>query len=1121
MPNRSLLPTLLVTACWLVPSLVFAQLEQPRSTTPAKTLADSKPEKESPVPPTQQGGSTIYVRDASGILVPIADHVDLKQLLQALNRQGSDVPANERYHVASVNIDGRVRGNLAELTAVVNVKIDVDGWVRVPLRMEEALLRAEAEHTPPTNAKDAAARPETRDMGRDGVRFWFLRGRGTHTLSLPLSLAIRDLAPAKRLRLTIPETAQSSLTLRVPLKSVKPELVSPIASTVESTQDEAGEQTVIQVTGLWPQLDLVWSPKVDPKENRLILQTKTQMVVRLTSHPVYVKVSQEIAPLSGNMHELLVTLPAGFAVVALTVDGTDAPKYKVDPNNPQRVTVPLDKTVVQTTRLDWTLKSTADATENLQLKLEAMRVQHSHLNRGSVEVITEAGYQLRKLEEHDVERTDVASALSPGQIATAYEFQNEDFRLALERQPIAPSFTVEPFVFLSLESDRVRLNAVYRFRVDRGVAQSVFLKWPKRISDGWEHSVTDRAGLLIESTVANAEGISIPIPPGRSDAFEIRIQAETVRDPDIDTVLLNLPYVDATGGPATTIVTSHAIDIESRLLSKSEQALQPISDGEQAGIQQSFRNLIQGVRPSFHRMASGELVLEAELSKQQQQISVATEFDIELLDAAARVTQRLLFNVEYKHASQVRLKLPVAFGAAVVPTLANGTALFADGVGLTDGSWIRKQFQLPSDVLGRIEVKLQFDVPLGDLSSDADTTVSVPFVNSSDVDGFTSSIVRVRSVGRVTGRLSAEKWSPIPAETGLAWRTTENADIQLAVRRLIQPTHHFTVPKSTVQIVVDDGDSLHGRVSFLIDGADRSFVLAIPNGIGVHRVWWNNTLLDGYQFVPADAQGDGTLHIDSVPPKTKRQDVLSIDFNARLELRSSWAIKHAMQWPRFADNVWVEETAVDFRLPVEQYLFDFSSRITPTFQWQRKNWFWSREPIDAHLAMDAWLTGGDTGNLPESLVTNGSNRYQFGMFGPQSGFEFLTLRLWSILVIGAGAAWTLSLVWRKSAYARRSVSLPIIVLIVAVAGIWFADAMKLLVQPFLVGVELSLVQAIIERHYRRKRVIANPLMDPTATLLPAAGRIEPYQLGPGAGSEDPTHVRPEAAMASGTSVSRA
>ena len=1123
MPNCSLILTLVLAVFWLAPADTVAQDGQPGSVPPkkladAKSAAEASPARTATTDATKTEGLTVFVKDGKGNFVPIANNVTAKKLLQALGQQGRTAPATASYHVTSVDITGFVRGKLAELTAVVRVEINDDGWVRVPLRMQEALLRTEAKHTPPANVELAAARPETDDMHHDGVRFWFFRGRGTHVLSLPLSLAIRDLSPAKRLRLTVPETAASSLSLRLPLKSVKPEVTLPVASTVESTPDESGDQTVIQVYGLSPQLDLVWSPKVDPRENRLILQTKTRTIARLTSPPFYIKVTQEITRLSGKTDELAVELPAGFEFVA--VDGTGDPKETIDENNPQKVSIKLDKAIAQTTRLDWTLKSTAEPAGNLQLKLEAMRVQNSKINGGTVEVITEAGYQLRKVEEHEVARADVGSPLSPGQIATAYEFQSDTFRLALERQPIAPSFTVEPFLFVALESERIRLNAIYRFRVDRGVAQSVLLKWPKRTTDGWKHSVIDSAGLVIENTVANADGITVPVPAGRSDAFEIRIQASKVSTEDAVTVQLNLPYVESSG-PATTVIVSHAIDFESQLRSNTEQSLQPVPENEQAGIAQQFVDSIQGVRPSIYRIASGALALEADVSKQKQQISVSSEFEIDLLDEVARVTQRLHYKVEYQHTSQVRLMLPTSIGPALVPTLEDGTVLLADGEGLTDGSLIRKQFQLPEATLGKFDVKLQFDVPLVDLTSESDSTVSVPFVTSSDVDGFALSVIRVRAVGRVTGRLAAEKWSPIPSESGLAWRTTEQADIQLAVRRLTQPAHHFTVPKSAVQIFVNDGDALQGRVSFVIDGDDQSFDLTVPNGVSVQRVWWNDEKLDGYQFLPGEGQSAASLRINSIPATESPRNVLSVDFNTRLDQRSDFAVRHSMQWPRFHEGVWVEQTAVDLRMPTEQYLFDFSQWITPSFEWQRRTWFWSREPLGSHLAVEAWLTDGDTTKSPTALVTNGGNRYQFGMFGQQVGFYFISLRLWWILVIGAGAAWTLSLIWRTSAYARRAVSLPIAVLLVAVAGLWFADAMKLLVQPFLVGLALSLVQAAIERHYRRKRARTNVLMDPTATLVPASGQIEPYQVSPGVGTEDPTHVRPGEPAASRTSVSRA
>lgn len=1120
---------LLILALALHVGLADVSAQPPTTSDPS---AETGPTAAEPTKPT--AGKTVYIRDDDGKLIPLANDVDVQKLLGQLRDVDKPAESVPLFHVTSIKLTGIVRGDIAELTAAIRLRVDdAENWVRVPIRLEEALLRAEAEHIPPEglDQDQAGAKPDSREVGRDGIRHWFFRGKGLHTLTLPLSVAVRDLSPAKRLRLTIPRTAVSSISVQVPLADVNVDVVAPAKSPYETSHENVGDpdvgppvpHTVIDVTGLAPQLDLVWSPKANPKQAQSVLRTETQMSVDLTRTPVYIAVSQEISPLSGEFAEVVVTLPDGFEAVA--ADGTDFESLVRDPENQQLVTVRFKKTVRQPTRLNWTLKSTSTDSK-LQVILSPMKVERSRISRGTIEIKTLDGYRFNRLEEQDLERASVRAATAADQIATAYQYHDDQFRLSLDAVPIAASFTVDPVCFVHIEADRIQILGVYRFHVDRGVVQSVAFQWPRRMEDGWEHTVKNRDGVELENVTAAAESLTITLPPQRSDGFEIHVSATRMRDPKDSTINLGFPGL-ANQSPAT-IVVSHADNLDSQLTSSDGSALLQISREERATIAEQFAASITGVRPTYHRLPVNSFDAKAEVVTHEQEVDVATEVEMKLSEAGANVTQTLKYDVKYEAISQIRLRLPVSLGVGVQPKLSDGTTLVADGEGLTDGSWRRQQFQLPQSQLGKFDVVVSYQIPMKQISTDKALPQAFPFAHSQDGE-FRSLQARLHESNAFDLEPTPD-WKNTAHEQDVAvWQTdiVNIESIELFIRKLAVSRQRFTVRKSSVQLNVMPDGTIIGRVAALVDGKVRSFLMTVPTGVQVARVWWNDQEITSYELTET-AGSHSELNV-TTPVDEEAFDVLSVDFTASVDRRSEWAILHTMQWPQFDSSVWVEESFVDLWLPTEQYLFDFSRHLTPTFEWQRRGWFWSRETVGI-VDTDAWLTSGVlTGGAATApaLMNGGGNHYQFGGFGQQSEFDFVSLRLWSILVIGAGAAWVINLMWRKSPPIRRVVSLPIAALLLSVAGVWFAECMKLLIQPVLVGLVMALIQWLIERHYTTKHSQANSYLAPTAALFPGgqlpSGSIDATAAAPPPvmGTEEPTQVRSGEAVVSGTSVSRA
>ena len=51
----------------------------------------------------------------------------------------SGKPTPPRYKITELQFEGHVKGSSAEFQATVSIRVLGNGWIRVPLRMEEAL----------------------------------------------------------------------------------------------------------------------------------------------------------------------------------------------------------------------------------------------------------------------------------------------------------------------------------------------------------------------------------------------------------------------------------------------------------------------------------------------------------------------------------------------------------------------------------------------------------------------------------------------------------------------------------------------------------------------------------------------------------------------------------------------------------------------------------------------------------------------------------------------------------------------------------------------------------------------------------------------------------------------
>ncbi len=182
---------------------------------PAKPASAPVPASESSTAQVQEvQPSLYYLKDKEGNLQPVPNFKfeDFEEMVKRKHRvdQTEQTP---RYSLQSLSISGSVQGNRAELTVKLSILVRDENWVRIPLRLDQAVLRGAAQYQGPGQQFLHF------EEGGDGYVCW-IRGGQTqpHTLTMSVLAPVNTVGDETRLKLSTPRATSSELRLKVPAR---------------------------------------------------------------------------------------------------------------------------------------------------------------------------------------------------------------------------------------------------------------------------------------------------------------------------------------------------------------------------------------------------------------------------------------------------------------------------------------------------------------------------------------------------------------------------------------------------------------------------------------------------------------------------------------------------------------------------------------------------------------------------------------------------------------------------------------------------------------------------------------------------------------------------------------
>ena len=1132
---RSLRLWQVVSVCVLLVATSPGFAQSANDTPAARPVSAATPASDGPsrgVKPSADDAVQLLGDDGKPVLIPFGETVAAFQKFLK-SRQSNVGPTAPPFSVSGVSFEGSAEANDDTLTlaAIFSISVNRDGEdVLVPLRLNEATLLKKPEHLGPNEAEfDSFDRD-------DGYRCW-LRGKGQHELKLSLAVRVSRPAAARRLVLRLPETPQSFIKLSVPLPKVSAKGLD--RGIVRTKSLDNGRTEILAFGPPGNLLDLSWQSVNDVTESKPELQARSFIMAELRADSLVLEATQVIGVLQGTFDKLTVRLPPEFEL--LEVSGREVKETSRIAASPLRV-ITLTGPTSGPIELKWVLSAKVAANALRLPTIEGFEVEDARQQKGHVVVVAWEGVNLLKRDGEDrfVDR-DTLSALRDvpgfhtlahgGGSTTVYRFLKQPFRMVLDVQKVEPYFTAETLHLLRLTPARAELDTTLTVRVFRGSLMDLVLPWPAFKSEGWEaisndspklvenifvedspngpqlrvrflqpKSATSTAGsgdvksLIEKATAAFQQGPSEPALQILTEAikrtdneFEIRFSTRRPIAADSSAFDLSLPFVAASGQPASRVIVAPRSNLEVEFTPKDDTLARPTTpDKKVLDVLDSTRNV------AAWRWETGTPAFSAKAKIQQQSIATESQSELGFDTRNVAVTQRIAYEVAFEPLAQVRLMIPRAISERVRFRLRDSTGQTRPlpppvFTALVIDQSRQCRLSLDPPQVGKFEVLADFEVErTSDMVGDEPSQVSIPVLQSADAE-FSATRVNWNTGKKLVATLDDSDWKPeLGSDKTSSWKVsgTRTAILLKIAAAGDAALQDFTVQRALIRTVVSEGRR-HSQALFELDRDVREFTLTLPPGISSKQVlaWWNRSPMS-VEFINRKPSGGdvevrlrrsrtsktGAVPNEAADVSDKVKGLLLLDYYSEEPVHFGWSNQLQLVTPQFANSVWVAQTIWQVVLPSDQHLLTTPRDYAAQFHWQRSLLLWSRQPNFGFDRINRVLNdaapdkndtaAGDSFTIGE---TSAHNIYPVSCFGPPQPLIFWSMSRSAVVGCGAGLALLLGFVLIRIPATRHVLTFLVVGFSMALTALWFAEPVKVLLQPAILGAAMAVIAAIIDR----------------------------------------------------------
>ena len=1045
-----------------------------------ETEPPTPPDKKEHVPPQVEViEPTLHgVRDEQGKLhiVPGLTLKKLQHLLKLEQQVESGKPTPPRYSITELQFEGHVKGDRAEFQATVSIRVLRDGWIRVPLRMAEALavraVREEGRSTPVLE--------RTEDEGL----VWWAQGRketdaddnGERQLRLKLTVPVRTLAGERVLVLTPPDAVPSELRLSVPLDDVVARAAD--AQTAVTTAPAGDGTTLITAGGLRQRLELSWLQKLKPAGDVApVLEATGLLDVEIDDETVRTQATLQIQSLQGQFDRFAVQVPPGTEPPPEgSLKGAKF-EFAPAPEGGGLLKVQLNEPTADPVTVQLIARSPAPPMGG-PLRIEGFSVVEAERQTGQVAVRRQGDWSVRTVRSRRVHRVDIASlhvSIRNADVLAGFEYVRQPFELDLELRRLEPRIEVEPRYTLLVESDRATLDATLEYSIERGGLLETELSIPP----GWQLDEIGPASLIDpgEQTLIEGDRLNLQFLTRTSDQFRLHLRVHRSFAPNAGALVVAFPV------PRDTIVLPAHLAV----VAAANVGLSP-SFELMPGLTPSLRNESPRFKlpsdlppwhrsPLFFRLDASTTEFQTEVFVEPQRVEVQSRMHLALEGMRAEIKQTLSYEISFSPLSEFALLVPeeAAESLAVESELGTPVLLKRDPAEAKDGLLSMRAI-LGQQRIGPVELVLTYRIPIDFEGANGDFDLVVPVimpaepalrVNRATVSVPPSVAVALRDENWTeTSDLRSEaRRSPNVYETAAFEAGGPRSHLTLVLtKRELLPAAALIISRAWIRVGVAPDGSQNYRSHYRFTTRDTALVIRIPRGFDPNSFRFQ---IDGSP-VEALQQVDGSLRV-ALPPLAVEESRVLTAYAPRPALPGLEGGKRSVSSTlEFPEGTLVEQTYYQVHLPTNEYLISGTPGFTEEWDWRRVGLTWVRSPRLSDADLSAWI-GGSVAQETIAFSPRG-NVYLFGYVGSVRQLDLRITSPASLVLAASGTAFLLGVLPLYFRFARNRLLGLILVTALALVGVAHPGPAVLFLQSATLGMSLvalaSVIKTVLDRRHR-------------------------------------------------------
>jgi hypothetical protein len=1018
--------------------------EPPRSLVPDKSPA----ERATTARPVEEvEPSLYYLKDKAGQLqaVPGFNFETFVELYK-LKNQLTEAEAKPAFALEQLTVEGAAAGDRAQLTVRVRIHTEDSRWIRVPLRLDQAMLRSPSQY-------EGRGKHFVYYQPGEGYVVW-VDGQGDrqHVVTLKLLVPLVDLGGATRLKLFLPRAAASELRVAVAVAGAAATCSEGKLSS-EPALDDAGTELVVQ--GATGDFELSWrAPEVKTSERTAALEVVGAILTRIDGRTIDSEATLNVRSYGESFDRFRVRLPRDAELVPRA--GTSYTVVAWEPTDPagmRMAEVRLAQPTAGPVEVQLATRRRYDGTKSDQwLELNGFEVAEASRQWGHLAVAVVGDWHVLWGPSRGMRRVDQwPESLRYEDVVAGYEYFAQPASLTARLVARKTHLGVEPEYLLLVEPDQVKLEAKLRYTIRGAKAFKLDVRLGPWQFDSVEPDYLVAADAV---TVSANQMLSLPLQQPSTGQVELTLRAHQPIAAGTGKLNVSLPQPQANSlGPAALVVVA-ADNLE----------LVPDSD-VMAGLAR------QQVRPSmplperqqpplFYRGDTSKAVFAASLAVHPRAVNVDVNSQVALTSKEAQVEQRLSYGIAYEPLDRLVLEVPRGLSPDKFAFQIDGQSLPPVVLGEPAGASgpTRIAVTLPRSYLGSCEltVKHAFDVSLAGGSR---TAVNVPLVMPAE-GNLQANKLTVTGPPEMAAETTDRNWTPVPEESQRSKLVLSVASRAGGATLAVTMQQRTAAPATVVerlwmQTVLTDPDR-QDRAVFRVTTDQKELRVGLPAGASQGSVV---LFVDGQPETALVAE-PGLIVVTLTKPAAEHVVDMRYHFPAPPATRG----RLSLEAPQIGSEVWTRRVYWQLVFPRNEHAVLLPAGFTREYTWGWCDYFWGRRPLLEQAELETWV-----GAAHETSVSEDSNRYLLSAMGKVDVCSVHTAARTTIVLAASGLALLAGLLLIHVPAVRHPSLLLVAGVGLLAGGAVFPEAMLLVAQAAALGVTLAILAGLVELGLGRRR----------------------------------------------------